>query len=73
MPRMNGIAAAPELKKLLPRTPIVLFTSYHAALGNFDVRGAGIDAVVAKGGDMCILAKSIHDLLQLDSTNNPSV
>jgi chemotaxis response regulator CheB len=25
MPRMNGIEAAPKLKKLLPETPIILF------------------------------------------------
>jgi chemotaxis response regulator CheB len=30
MPRMNGIEAAPKLKKLLPETPIVLFTFMKA-------------------------------------------
>ena len=29
MPRMNGIEAAPKLKKLLPETPIILFTFHE--------------------------------------------
>ena len=46
MPRMNGIEAAPRLKKILPETPMVLFTSYGAALEGLDVRKVGIDLVV---------------------------
>jgi two-component system, NarL family, response regulator LiaR len=63
MPRMNGIDAAPRLKKLLPQTPIVLFTS-HGPLRGFDARAAGIDAVVAKDGGMLSLMESLQDLLQ---------
>jgi two-component system, chemotaxis family, chemotaxis protein CheY len=48
MPRMNGIEAAPRLKKILPETPMVLFTSYGAALEGLDVRKVGIDLVVPK-------------------------
>lgn len=63
MPRMNGIEAAPRLKKLLPQTPIVLFTS-HGPFRGFDARVAGIDAVVAKDGGMSSLLNSLQDLLQ---------
>jgi DNA-binding NarL/FixJ family response regulator len=63
MPRMNGIDAAPRLKKLLPQTPIVLFTS-HGPFRGFDARAAGIDAVVAKDGGMSLLMESLQDLLQ---------
>jgi DNA-binding NarL/FixJ family response regulator len=63
MPRMNGIEAAPTLKKLLPQTPIVLFTS-HGPFRGFDARVAGIDAVVAKDGGMSLLLNSLQDLLQ---------
>jgi DNA-binding NarL/FixJ family response regulator len=49
MPRMNGIEAAPKLKKLLPETRIILFTfhegrSYLAGVwqrGKLIVRGVG--------------------------------
>jgi len=30
MPRMNGIEAAPKLKKLLPEIPIILFTFHES-------------------------------------------
>ena len=63
MPRMNGIEAATRLKKLLPQTPIVLFTS-HGPFGGFDPRAAGIDAVVAKDGGMSSLLDSLQGLLQ---------
>jgi DNA-binding NarL/FixJ family response regulator len=63
MPRMNGIQAAPKLKELLPRTPIVLFTS-HGALVGFAARAVGIDAVVAKDTGMATLIVSLQNLLQ---------
>ena len=64
MPRMTGMAAAPALKKMLPQIPILLLTSYQAALKGFDVRAVGIDAVVPKGGQMSLLADSVQSLLQ---------
>ena len=63
MPRMGGIEAAPRLKKLLPQTPIVLFTS-HGALKGFDATAVGVDAVVAKDGGMPLLIGSLQNLLQ---------
>ena len=64
MPRMNGIEAARNLRKMLPKTPIVMFTSYHAALRTSDARAAGIDAVVSKEGSMSLLIESLQQLLQ---------
>jgi CheY-like chemotaxis protein len=48
MSRMNGIEAAPKLKKLLPETSITLFTFYKAMMRGFDAREVGVDAVVTK-------------------------
>jgi DNA-binding NarL/FixJ family response regulator len=64
MPKMSGIEVAPRLKKMLPRTPIIMLTSYHTALRNHDAISLGIDAVIAKGGDMTLLANSVQNLLQ---------
>lgn len=72
MPRMNGIDAAPRLKKLLPQTLIVLFTS-HGPFRSFDARAAGIDAVVAKDGGMSLLMESLQDLLQGAKARDGSV
>ena len=70
MPRMNGIEAAPRLKKMFPGTPIVLLTSHNAALGNFDVSAVGIDAVVGKGGDMTELSHHVKSLLERGAALN---
>jgi DNA-binding NarL/FixJ family response regulator len=64
MPRMSGIEAAPILKKMLPQTPIVLFTSHHRALQGYDAHTRGIDAVILKGGDISLLLGSVQGLLQ---------
>ena len=64
MPRMDGIKAAQRLKKMLPQTPIILFTSHQGALRSFDARAVGIDAVVAKEGGLSLLVDSAQSLLQ---------
>ena len=64
MPRMNGIEAAPKLKKLLPDTPIILFTSHESMMHGFDAREMGVDAVVTKDRGMFPLKESVKGLLQ---------
>jgi DNA-binding NarL/FixJ family response regulator len=48
MSRMNGIHAASKIKRVLPNTSIILLTSHQAALGNFNLQAAGIDAVMRR-------------------------
>ena len=48
MPVMNGLDAAHELKKLMPKIPIILFTQ-HAELGNrIGVVNMDVDRIVDK-------------------------
>jgi CheY-like chemotaxis protein len=48
MPVMNGLEAAHELKKLMPKVPIILFTQ-HAELGNrIGVMNVDVDRIVSK-------------------------
>jgi DNA-binding response OmpR family regulator len=61
---MNGIEAAPKLKKLLPETPIILFTFHEGMMRGFDGREAGVDAVVTKANGMFPLKESVKVLLQ---------
>jgi CheY-like chemotaxis protein len=70
MPRMNGIEAAPKLKKLLPETPIILFTFHEGMMRGFDAREVGVDAVVTKANGMVPLKESAKALLQ---RRHPSV
>jgi DNA-binding NarL/FixJ family response regulator len=62
IPRVNGVEAAPKLKKLLPKTPIILFTLHGNLLKGCDTREIGVDAVVAKQDGMSALRKSVHTL-----------
>ena len=64
MPRMSGIEAAPKLKKILPQTAIILFTSHESLMRGFDAREIGVDAVVAKDRGMPLLKESVKALLQ---------
>lgn len=48
MPVMNGLESARELKRLLPRVPIILFTQ-HAEIGNrLGITNLNVDRIVSK-------------------------
>lgn len=65
IPRLNGVEVAPKLKKLLPKTPIILFTLHGNLLQGCDTREIGVDAVVAKQDGMSSLGDSVHTLFHL--------
>jgi len=48
MPTMNGLEAAPLLKKILPQTPIIMFTMYANELFAQEALAAGVTAVFSK-------------------------
>ena len=55
MPRMNGIEAAYELKRIMPNVPIILFTN-HADTVQFAVgRNSPIDLIVPKSDALHII------------------
>ena len=49
MPIMNGIEAASVIKRLLPKTQVVLFTNYVEDIGTALATKSGVDLVLAKG------------------------
>jgi DNA-binding NarL/FixJ family response regulator len=65
IPRLNGVEAAPKLRKLLPKTPIILFTLHGSLLEGCDTSEIGVDAVVAKENGMSALGDSVHTLFHL--------
>jgi DNA-binding NarL/FixJ family response regulator len=65
MPRMNGIEAAPILKKMLPETPIILLTSHSGALQDRGTLLTAIDAVVPKDGGLSVLLRYVETLMQV--------
>lgn len=68
MPVMNGLQAAPELRKIAPKTPIILFTMYGNELSQHQVAAIGIDLVVSKNDPLTEVIKKVHALLEA----NPS-
>jgi DNA-binding NarL/FixJ family response regulator len=64
IPRLNGVELAPKLRKLLPKTPIILFTLHGGLLKGVDTRDIGVDAVVAKQDGMAALGESVHTLFR---------
>jgi DNA-binding NarL/FixJ family response regulator len=69
MPRMSGIEAAPKLKKILPQTAIILFTSHESLMRGFEASEIGVDAVVPKDRGMSLLKESVKALLKRQSSN----
>jgi DNA-binding NarL/FixJ family response regulator len=65
MPRMNGLLAASELRKLNITAPIILFTMYADAVHPADVATAGITAVINKA-DLAALRAHVEVLLPLE-------
>jgi two-component system chemotaxis response regulator CheY len=63
MPVMNGLEAAPELKRLLPHTRIILFTQFGHAMQEAQVRAMGIDALVSKSDSIDLLVKKAQMFL----------
>ncbi len=68
MPIMNGIETAAVLKRLLPKTQIVLFSNYTDEIGTTLAKVVGTDLVLPKGS-LSEMAQSLKDLSGRDASN----
>jgi len=64
MPVMNGLEAAPLLKKILPYTPIIMFTMFANRAFATQALAAGVTAVVSKEQAATHLLPKVESLLQ---------
>lgn len=55
MPVMNGIEAACELKRLIPMTPIIVFSEFSDVLSEHEARSNGISSSVSKTEGLTVL------------------
>jgi DNA-binding NarL/FixJ family response regulator len=62
MPKMNGLEAARELKKIMPTVPIILLTLHASSVNESFAKDLCVDSVVAKG-DFRHLMDSVRTLL----------
>jgi two-component system, chemotaxis family, chemotaxis protein CheY len=65
MPVMNGMEAASELRKLFPKTPIILFTLYGDGISQTEATKSGITLVLSKSTPLHSLIVIAHRLLGL--------
>jgi two-component system, response regulator PdtaR len=63
MPVMNGLQAAPVLRKLVPKSPIILFTVYIDKIVEQELCTIDVDAVFSKGEPLSKLLEEAHALL----------
>jgi CheY-like chemotaxis protein len=63
MPLMNGLQSAPELRKLLPQTAIILFTLYGENLSQTEAFKSGINLVLEKAMPLSTLIEKAHQLM----------
>jgi CheY-like chemotaxis protein len=64
MPLMNGLAAAPRLRRILPDTPIVLYTIHDSPeLLEIDPAKFGISLIVSKSEPLADLVAKVKRLL----------
>jgi DNA-binding NarL/FixJ family response regulator len=64
MPVMNGLEAAPQLRKLFPKTPIILYTLYDGdPLLDVAASQAGVTLIVPKTAPVSTLIDKAHELI----------
>ncbi len=66
MPVMNGLEAAPELRKMLPDARLILFTVHYGPHVQHLAQAAGIHAVVSKSEAASTLIEQAQALLACD-------
>ena len=64
MPVMNGLEAAPLLRKILPHTPIIMFTMFANHIFATQALAAGVTAVVSKDQAATHLLPKAESLLK---------
>jgi CheY-like chemotaxis protein len=64
MPGMIGLATASELRRLFPKTPIILFTLYADSLLRTDASKAGVSLVLLKTAPLPTLIHKARELME---------
>jgi CheY-like chemotaxis protein len=73
MPVMNGLEAAPVLRKTLPQTPIILFTLFAGTLSKADISKAGISMVLEKNTPLPTLIHEAQELMRGEFATHTNV
>jgi len=63
MPVMNGFEAAREIRKLSPKTKIVMFSMRDSARMAHEAKEAGADAYIVKSSGIDVIEKTLDELV----------
>jgi len=63
MPGLNGLQAAPLLRRSLPNVPIILFTIYPSVMVQRNARTAGVTSVISKDNPITSLVNEAEKLV----------
>lgn len=63
MPRMDGLNAAREISKLLPKTAILMYTMHWSPHLELEAKRCGVRMLVSKA-QSAVLLKAVKDLLE---------
>lgn len=72
MPVMNGLEAAPRLREILPRVPIILYTAFADAVRNADCQASGVTIILPKSHPLEKLIATAEELLAQSNTSTNS-
>ena len=69
MPAMDGLNAARQISKLLPDTPMVMYTMHWSPQVEVEAQKVGVRSVVAKS-DSSLLVSTVQQLLAPESSSS---
>jgi DNA-binding NarL/FixJ family response regulator len=64
IPVMNGLEAAPELRKIVPDCPIILYSLFADTLGKSELEARGITLALSKDSSVEVLLEKAEALFQ---------
>lgn len=73
MPRMNGIEAAKRIRKLLPKTKILILSMYSHEHYIHQLMEAGVSGYLLKDDSGRDIIKAIHAALKDETSLNPAI
>lgn len=65
MPGLSGWQVAEEIKKINPKTPVVLITGWEIQMGESELKAKGVDLMINKPFRVEQISKSVHEAMEV--------
>jgi DNA-binding NarL/FixJ family response regulator len=67
MPRMTGLEALPEIKRVAPAALVLVLSGFSASIVAADVLAAGADRYLEKGASPSLIRETIEELVSAEA------